>query len=185
MLELSGRGYDELLDRAQEGDPKEVCGVLLSEAKQGSSERSFDGVLVSEANEDVSASDRRERAVNPHRVEHVIPTDNVADDPRTTYRIDPEELFEIVETAEAAGREVVGFYHSHPAGPRGPSPTDIERATWTDHVYLIVSLDGTAPFVGAWIWTGDGFEQEVLRIVEQTVGSARGEHDQEHDGENN
>lgn len=136
MLELSRSCYDEIVDHAREGTPEEVCGVLAG---------ATDG----------------DRA----RVETTVPAPNAADHPRTTYRIDPEELFAIVEGVEDRGRAVVGFYHSHPGGPRRPSPTDVARATWTDHVYLIVSLGGDWPFLDAWVWDGEGFENEPVRVV--------------------
>lgn len=99
------------------------------------------------------------------RVAEVVRAANVAEHPRTTYRVDPEELFAIVEGIEDRGREVVGFYHSHPAGPCGPSRTDVARATWIDHVYLIVSLEGDWPFLGAWVWDGERFVSETVRVV--------------------
>ena len=136
VLELTRTGYDSLIDRAHEGDPEEVCGVLVGRMEG-----------------------------NRTRIEGVIPTNNVADHPQTTYRIDPEEMFAVVEEVEEQGQSVVGFYHSHPDGPRGPSQTDIARATWTDHVYLLVSLDGATPFLGAWVWDGESFVDEPVRVA--------------------
>lgn len=136
VLELARPCYDEILDHARRGAPEEVCGVL-------------------------SGSDDGDRT----RVVAVVPAENVADQPRTTYRIDPEELFAVVEGVEERGREVVGFYHSHPEGPRGPSRTDVARATWTDHVYLVVSLDGSRPFLGAWVWNGVAFADVPVRVA--------------------
>ena len=98
-------------------------------------------------------------------VERAVPTENVADSPRTTYAIDPEEQLEIMDELDDAGLDVVGFYHSHPQGPDRPSTTDEAQATWAGHSYLIVSLSGAEPTVGCWRWTGERFEAEEIRVV--------------------
>lgn len=93
----------------------------------------------------------------------VHPAANVAPAPETTYAIDPEEQLAAMEAVEEAGRDVVGFYHSHPRGPDEPSPTDRARASWPGYSYVIVSLAGETPSVGSWRWTGERFEREQVR----------------------
>ncbi|MFB6184596.1 MAG: desampylase [Haloarculaceae archaeon] len=122
--------YDAVVDHAHEGAPEEVCGVLGG----------TDGDAA--------------------RVTTVRRAANVAASPRTAYALDPGEQLAAMESIEAAGDDVVGFYHSHPDGPAGPSRTDAERATWPGASYVIVVLDGAHPFVGSWRWTGDGFDGE-------------------------
>ncbi|MGM0606722.1 MAG: Mov34/MPN/PAD-1 family protein, partial [Halobacteriota archaeon] len=61
--------------------------------------------------------------------------------------------------------EVVGFYHSHPGGPSGPSETDARLAAWPGHSYVIVSLAGGTAEFGSWRWRGDRFEREPVRFV--------------------
>lgn len=136
MLKLTRSAYDEIVHRGCEGGDEEVCGILAGE---------FDG---SES----------------HAVA-TYPAENVADRPQIRYAIDPEEQFEILERIEAAGREVVGFYHSHPAGPAAPSETDRERAAWPGYSCVICAFDGY-PYLGSWRWRGDGFEQEVVAVEE-------------------
>ena len=59
----------------------------------------------------------------------------------TRYLIDPADHFAAIHTARAAGKRVVGAYHSHPASPPQPSESDIAEANWgPDFLYLIVSL---------------------------------------------
>jgi proteasome lid subunit RPN8/RPN11 len=133
---------DELLAHAREGAPEEVCGILA-------------GV--------------RDHGENPteSRVETHHPAENVAGTPRTRYEIDPREQLALMEQIEEEGREVVGFYHSHPHGPAGPSPTDAAQATWPNRSYVIVALDadnGESPSLGSWRWTGEEFVAESVRV---------------------
>jgi proteasome lid subunit RPN8/RPN11 len=59
----------------------------------------------------------------------------------TRYLIDPEDHFAAIHAARAAGKRVVGAYHSHPASAPQPSESDIAEARWgSDFVYVIVSL---------------------------------------------
>lgn len=135
MLTLPRSVRDELVARAREGAPHEVCGIL--------------------------AGDRGEVST----VERAVPTENVADAPRVRYAIDPEEQVAVMDDLESADLDVVGFYHSHPEGPERPSATDEARATWAGYSYLIVSLAGAEPTAGCWRWTGERFEEEEIRTV--------------------
>lgn len=57
--------------------------------------------------------------------------------PRDRYEVDPREILKLDRAAESEGREILGFYHSHPDHPARPSPTDAKYA-WPGYVYLIV-----------------------------------------------
>jgi proteasome lid subunit RPN8/RPN11 len=72
------------------------------------------------------------------RVSAVIPTTNELHSP-VRYRIDPLEQIAAFNLIDAQGLELVGIYHSHPAGPPGPSATDIAEAFYPEVVYLIWS----------------------------------------------
>ena len=72
-------------------------------------------------------------------ITHALPATNAASDPATSYEIAPEELFRLMREIRAAGRELLGIYHSHPNGKNEPSPRDIERAYYPDAAYFIVS----------------------------------------------
>lgn len=136
MLSLPRPAYDEILAHAA-GSDEEVCGIL--------------------------AGDRGDDAESESRVEAVHPARNVADSPRTRYLIDPEQQLRIIEAIEDAGREVVGFYHSHPEGPPLPSETDAERAAWPGYSYAIC-VPGERPYLGSWRWTGEVFEREAVAL---------------------
>jgi proteasome lid subunit RPN8/RPN11 len=135
VLELRRDAYDEIVRQAERGADDEICGVLAGEYGDGES-----------------------------RVTDIYAAENVADEPRIRYAIDPEALLDLIDRIEARGMDVVGFYHSHPSGPPVPSETDTERATWTDYSYVVCALDGY-PFVGSWRWRGDEFEPETVAVV--------------------
>jgi proteasome lid subunit RPN8/RPN11 len=79
------------------------------------------------------------------------------------YSIDAKEQFQLMQTIEGAGEELVGIYHSHTKSSAEPSQTDVNLAGWPDAVYLIASLaDPEAPEVrGFWIRDGEIEEAEL------------------------
>jgi adenylyltransferase/sulfurtransferase len=97
-------------------------------------------------------------------VDRVVPAANVAGDRTRRYAIAPESLLAVHKEARREGREVVGYYHSHPGGPARPSAFDLEHA-WPGTSYLIVEMDGTK-VVGMRSFRlgsgGDCFEEEEL-----------------------
>jgi proteasome lid subunit RPN8/RPN11 len=133
-LVLAPGVQSDIVDHAREGTartpPVEVCGVLAGA-----------------------------RGATGDRVTDVRRVANVADDPTTRYELDPAATLTAIEEVTDAGTEVVGFYHSHPTGPAGPSPVDRELATWPGYVYLVVSLAGAEPVLSAWRWTGERFKR--------------------------
>lgn len=80
-------------------------------------------------------------------VHRIRPARNVDASP-TRYTIDPADHFAALREARREGLTVIGAYHSHPAGPPEPSPTDRAEAVG-DFVYVIVGL-APAPAVAAW-----------------------------------
>ncbi|WP_053948009.1 desampylase [Halolamina sediminis] len=139
MIEFAREAYDDVVYAGYDGAPEEVCGVLAGEYGEEES-----------------------------TVVDAYPTENVADTPEIRYYIDPEEQLAVIEEIEDAGLEVVGFYHTHPAGPTQPSETDADRAAWPGYSYAICAFAGY-PYLGSWRWQGEeaGFEQEVVRVVDR------------------
>jgi len=135
VLVLDRGAYDAVLDHAAEDAPREACGILAG------------------------------RSVGERRVvESSIRLANVAASPHVEYRIDPAALLATIEDIEAADRSVLGFYHSHPAGPVTPSDRDRRDAHWVDHHYVVVSLAGPVPTVDAWRWTGTSFAAAAVAV---------------------
>ena len=132
MLRLDADVREEMVSHALAGATEEICGVLGG--RHGPDES---------------------HATTVRRAE------NVAATPRTRYELDPAAQLALMDDIEDGGADVVGFYHSHPAGPSGPSETDAAQATWTGYSYVIVDCSGE-PSVGAWRWTGEAFEPERI-----------------------
>jgi len=58
------------------------------------------------------------------RLKEVRPAKNVSKTPATGYELDGREQAAAMKYADANRLEIIGYYHSHPNGRRGPSPTD-------------------------------------------------------------
>jgi proteasome lid subunit RPN8/RPN11 len=130
---------DAIRDAAKRACPNEICGILAGR-----------------------------RVPNGREVELVFPTANVHPDPTRQYQMDPsEQLRTLLRIEDDLGLEVIGFYHSHPAGPAELSETDRLRANWPDASYLLVwfaEVEG----MGSWRWDERTatFEPERLSILE-------------------
>ena len=72
------------------------------------------------------------------RVARVIPVSN-ADHRSDRFRMDPREQVDGLVSLEAGGLELLAIYHSHPAGPSGPSATDLNDAAYPEAAYLVFS----------------------------------------------
>jgi len=85
---------------------------------------------------------------------------------RDRYEIDPLDQIRIQREADAAGLDVIGYYHSHPDHPAQASRFDTERA-WAGYVYVIVSIEkGKSVDANAFVADADGgpFHSEPLEI---------------------
>ena len=99
--------------------------------------------------------------VGRDRVEHIIPTANVARDPRRCFEIESEVLFAALRVERAGGDKVLGYYHSHPTGSSTPSATDTAQATVDGRVWLIMA-EGRA---AAWALN----EARVFEAIEYEI----------------
>lgn len=125
-LRIRAQDLEDVREHAREGAPLEVCGALAGR-------REGDAIVV----------------------ERVIRMRNAHANPVTEYLLEPSELMRAVLQAEDEwGMEVVGFYHSHPAGPPRLSATDRARASWPGAAYLLCWLKPEQG-VGCWTWDAE------------------------------
>jgi proteasome lid subunit RPN8/RPN11 len=99
------------------------------------------------------------------RALQVYPVANALHSP-VRYRMKPEDQIRIFLDLEKLGWDLLAIYHSHPAGPGQPSPTDLAEAAYPESVHLI-----WFPQAGEWTCRGfliqDGqFTEIPIRLVE-------------------
>jgi proteasome lid subunit RPN8/RPN11 len=141
MLEIAQSAFDRLRTHGESAYPEESCGVLLGMV-------SSDVRVVLEA----------------------VPLDNNANSKRNRYRIAPVDLIRAEKAARQAGREILGFYHSHPDHPAEPSATDLAEAHWLGCSYVITAVtDGNAAETRSFLLSGEceetkHFKAETLRV---------------------
>ena len=73
------------------------------------------------------------------RATAVYPIDNIHHSP-VLYEMDPLQQIRAMIDLEAAGDDLLAIFHSHPAGPARPSPTDVAQAHYPDALQVIISL---------------------------------------------
>ena len=95
------------------------------------------------------------------RVAAAVPARNVHASPCDHFEIDPAALIAAHRAARSGGLQVLGYYHSHPNGRTGPSPTDRAAASGDGRIWAIVAA-------GAVSWWRDqpgGFEVLPTRVA--------------------
>jgi len=105
-------------------------------------------------------------------VRDVVPVVNrETESPRVRYQIAPEDLIRIQRDAREAGREIVGYYHSHPDHPARPSETDRRVAAdgLSDGViHVVVGVaEGVRTEATAWVFhdRDQAFAAEPFDII--------------------
>ena len=88
---------------------------------------------------------------------------------RTEYYMDPTQQVNAMLEIEAAGWEVSGIFHSHPAGPAVPSPTDIDRALYPDAVFIILAPAGGPEWGLRGFEIRDGQVRDIPILVQTTT----------------
>jgi proteasome lid subunit RPN8/RPN11 len=96
------------------------------------------------------------------RITRIRPAANVHPDPARHFEIDPAVLIAAHREARAGGPELVGYYHSHPAGHPRPSATDCEHASGDGRAWAIVA-GGEVTF---WRDGEDGFEALSMQAID-------------------
>jgi proteasome lid subunit RPN8/RPN11 len=94
-------------------------------------------------------------------VQRAVAARNVALEP-TRFEVAAEDHFAAVRAARSEGLEVIGAYHSHPASPAVPSPTDRDAA-FGGFLFVIAS-PVPQPHLRAWeLRHGNFVERPLVR----------------------
>ena len=84
-------------------------------------------------------------ATEPRKVAALRRATNVVETNRERrYVIDPREHLAVEKELVGTGREILGFYHSHPNHPAEPSEFDRSHA-WPWYSYVILSIVDRVP----------------------------------------
>ena len=85
-----------------------------------------------------------------------------------SYNVDPDDLLRITLEIEAAGRDLVGIFHSHTRTPAVPSATDLRAAMYSEPFYVLATLADPDAMpersMRAWRIRGGGSIEVALRI---------------------
>ncbi len=136
-MKISRDAFEAIRSHGAEGYPQEICGIMVGPRN----DRTVSGV-------------KRARNI-------------VVERSRDRYEIDPRDHIRIQREADAAGLDIVGYYHSHPDHPAQASRFDTERA-WAGYIYLIVAVHQGKPVdANAFVADRDGgpFQPEPLEVV--------------------
>jgi proteasome lid subunit RPN8/RPN11 len=97
-------------------------------------------------------------AGNDGQVARVLPMRNAA---RSAVRflLDPRQQLDAFQMLDEQGLELIGIYHSHPAGPPTPSSTDVAEAA-----YPVVNVI-IAPAQGVWLARGFWIEAPAVEEI--------------------
>ena len=136
-MKIHRAAFEAIQAHGSEGYPHEICGIMVGP--------------------------RGDRTVTEVRRARNIVTDRAHD----RYEIDPRDHMRIQREADAAGLDILGYYHSHPDHPAQASRFDTERA-WAGYVYLIVAIHSGRPVdANAFIADKDGgpFQAEPLDVL--------------------
>ncbi len=96
------------------------------------------------------------------RIDSYVAAANVAADPLRHFEVDPARLLAAYRTQREGGPVLIGYYHSHPAGPPRPSATDATQAARDGKVWAIGTPQGE---IGWFISGPAGFAPVTPRLV--------------------
>jgi cysteine synthase B len=89
---------------------------------------------------------------------------------RRRFVVSPDDYRQAETRAAASGREILGFYHSHPNHPAVPSQFDLDHA-WPNLSYPIVSVrDGRDEELRSWRLRADRSAFDEERVIPQMEG---------------
>lgn len=95
------------------------------------------------------------------RVEKVLIVRNQAQSP-LRFVMDPYEQLEAFEWIESHGLDLVGIFHSHPAGPETASATDIAEAAYEAVSVIWSRTNGRWNARGFWLADGQAINVPLV-----------------------
>jgi proteasome lid subunit RPN8/RPN11 len=146
-MRISPDALEAIRAHGAEGYPEEICGVMIG----------------TRGDKTVTEAKRAKNIVGQRDSQW---PDLGKERKRDRYTIDPRDHIRIAREADAAGLDIVGYYHSHPDHPAQASRTDAEMAS-ADYVYLIVSVhEGKPVDQNAFVAEKDGgpFHPEPVEV---------------------
>jgi proteasome lid subunit RPN8/RPN11 len=100
------------------------------------------------------------------------PLPNVTDEgPRRRFRVSDQDYQTVQRAADAAGEDLVGFYHSHPDHPAVPSQYDLDHA-FPSFAYVIVSvMAGLDADLRSWTLKDDrsAFDEQAVAVSQPSL----------------
>ncbi|HUI88555.1 MAG TPA: M67 family metallopeptidase [Anaerolineales bacterium] len=97
-------------------------------------------------------------------VEKVLLIENQAQSP-VRFRMDPQDQLEAFNWIDSSGLDLIGIFHSHPAGPDTVSATDIEEAAYSVAQIVWSRKKGRWTARGFWIQNQQVTEVK-LKVIE-------------------
>jgi proteasome lid subunit RPN8/RPN11 len=73
------------------------------------------------------------------RITAAVVTRNIHATPQSHFEIDPQVLIDAHRAARGGGPSVLGYFHSHTAGPPEPSATDRASASGDGRIWAIIA----------------------------------------------
>jgi proteasome lid subunit RPN8/RPN11 len=102
-------------------------------------------------------------------VTSTVPLPNVTDEgPRRRFRVSDRDYRAVQREADAAGHDLIGFYHSHPDHPAVPSQYDLDHAL-PSFAYVIVSVkQGADDEMRSWVLKDDrsAFDEQTVAVAQ-------------------
>ncbi|MBI2874336.1 MAG: M67 family metallopeptidase [Firmicutes bacterium] len=168
-LRINRETLDAVIAHCREEAPREGCGLLAGREGQGQGKRQGQGPEAgAESGGEASVGGCGGEAAGIHTVNSSIRMTNT-DRSERTYMMDPAEQFQAFKEMRKRKEDLVGIYHSHPASPAYPSPTDVRLAYYPDAVYLIVSLSGREPEARAFRIRDERITEIPIMIVDEMI----------------
>ncbi len=79
-------------------------------------------------------------ATTPNRNFQVYPVDNIANNSRYVFEMDPQQQIDAFKNIRDNQQELFAIYHSHPNGEAIPSEKDINDSAYHSALNIIISL---------------------------------------------